>query len=71
MPIVRVREMNWGKVDVQEECQNVPPISKNELITILDKCTEMNFNPTIMRIVEPYASKISEETNKVTNKICI
>ncbi|KAJ8910557.1 hypothetical protein NQ315_008942 [Exocentrus adspersus] len=64
VPVVPVRDMNWGLPFIAQQPQEIQAGTKNELITILHKVSALGHTSALMRIVEPFASKL-EATNTV------
>ncbi|KAI4463425.1 exonuclease phage-type/recb c-terminal domain-containing protein [Holotrichia oblita] len=64
VPIVPIREMNWGLPFISQQLPEIQAGTKDELVTILNEVSALGNTSALMRIVEPFASKL-EKTNKV------
>ncbi|KAJ8914046.1 hypothetical protein NQ315_017565 [Exocentrus adspersus] len=56
VPVVPVRDMNWGLPFIAQQPQEIQAGTKNELVTILHKVSALGHTSALMRIVEPFAS---------------
>lgn len=65
VPIVPINEMDFGKLVSSQSPVKVPSLTKSGIENLLSKLQSSGHNPALMRIVEPFASKISECLNKV------
>lgn len=59
---MEVASMDWGKVVEEKNVIDCPPIENNEMIDMLQDLENSDYQAAIMRIIEPFASKISKES---------
>ncbi|XP_044765746.1 uncharacterized protein LOC123321995 [Coccinella septempunctata] len=67
VPVLRVREINWGRTSVSNSypgMKNIAPLTKEEKCNILKEISDLGLSSAMMRVVEPFATKISEQTKE-------
>lgn len=63
VPLVPISEMDWGKPSVGKQNNNNPkPVNIQNLLKEME---ELGHNAAIMRVVEPFASGIAAQVNKI------
>lgn len=61
----RIVDMKWKRKPKEPKTVDVPPIEKDELKQFLHEIEESSSSPALMRIVEPFASKIEENSKRI------
>lgn len=67
VPIVPVHDMDWGQPYAQKCFTDIPSMTQEEVVAMLNKASEIDHGCVLMRVVEPFATKIAEETAKTRN----
>nr|CAH7751688.1 unnamed protein product [Callosobruchus chinensis] len=58
VPIVPVRDMNWGTTSGDQNNQNIPAMTHAELVNMLKDISDLGYSSALHTIVKPFASKI-------------
>lgn len=63
--VVPVKKMDWGKSSAIYEDRAIPAMSSTDKEKMMKDLEDLGHSSALMRIVEPFASKISEENIKI------
>lgn len=65
VPVMPVHEMKWGKLPDNHPNQSVKWLTGSEIANVLKIVSELGSSCPLVRIIEPFATTISEDTNKI------